>query len=560
MTFSRAILVILCAGAVLFLAAPLLEAESAVPLPRETGRHWLYLSQDNRFPGEIESAQSQLSQSISTSSLSRRSRSLGYARAIRQCDLAPAENRLEAIRSTVCEIIYIARYINAVSVRGSAAELSLAEQLPFVERITPVRAFYAHLDEPADALEKDLPQINLEPEDYGYSWAQNVQVNLLAAHERGYFGEGVIIGLQDTGFDNLEHNCFASLDVIAAYDFVNDDPDVSNEGDMGNGSHGTRTLSVIAALDTGRFIGGAPAARFVLTKTENTDWEQPIEEDAWIAGLWFQDSCGTNVLSSSLSYTDWYEYSDYDGVTAPITRAADSAAVAGMVIVTSAGNDGRQDYPLNKIGVPGDGFYVVAAGGVISDSSYWTGSSQGPSFDGRIKPDVSALGTNVYVANNATMTEYFGRNGTSYSCPLIASICALVLQANPDLTALQVMDILHSTASMADAPDTLMGYGIPDALAAVIMAEGMAVADAPPLPEAWHFDVYPNPFNSVVRLSIPQMMPVVAIEILDVDGRLLRRCDRNARSLEFRGFPAGVYFIRVENFRATAVRRVMLVR
>jgi len=374
-------------------------------------------------------------------------------------------------------------------------------------------------------------------------------VNLPAAQQLGHMGRGVLVGFQDTGFDNLNHRCFRQLEVVATWDFVNGDPNVGNEGDVGLGYHGTRTLSVMAGLDSGRFIGAAPAAKYVLTKTENSTSETPIEEDYWVAGLWFHDSIGVEVLSSSLSYRDWYDWDDLDGRTAVTTRAADSAAAAGMVIVNSMGNTGEAAYPQTKMGAPADGFGVLSVGGVHSDGSYWERASQGPTRDGRIKPDFAALAVSVYTAANLNDTGYAVHSGTSFSCPAVAGIVALMLEANPALTPDGVREILRRTASRAGAPDTLTGWGLPDALAAVQAAIQSAAPVVPAAPLGWNMSAYPNPFNSGLTVVWNSGTPG-RIGILDLAGRLILNISPPPSASQIRFspplLPPGIYWIRAE--------------
>src|SRR5690606_12533286 len=81
--------------------------------------------------------------------------------------------------------------------------------------------------------------------DYGQSFAQLQQINVPAVHDLGYTGEGVVICVMDARFNRLSHEVFASLDIIAAWVFVNGDAKVGDEGDMGTGENGSQTLSVI---------------------------------------------------------------------------------------------------------------------------------------------------------------------------------------------------------------------------------------------------------------------------------------------------------------------------
>jgi len=565
---------ILLFGLLLIGATP--EQPNAPP-PQPTGRYWLYLTQEHRSNAELEKVMSQVAAGLTPRALARRSKVIQRDPPVRICDLPISQKRIAAIESTGCKIVRVVRYLNAVSVQGDVNCIKQARALRFVDRIRPVLALH-NLEYASHAcvnpnsntqawLANSLTGKTDDAEDFGHSWTQASQVNLPAVHDRGYRGRGVLIGVQDTGFDNLNHRCFSDLEVIAAYDFVNDDPNVGNEQDYGNGGHGTRVLSIIAGLDSGNYIGAAPEAEYVLTKTENSDWEQRVEEDDWVAGLWFHDSIGTEVLNSSLSYRDWYEYDDLDGETAVTTRAADSAAAAGIIIVNSGGNTGRNLYPVNKIGAPADGRFVITVGGVLRDSSHWSTSSQGPTYDRRIKPDVVTLSVSVSVANNYSNIGYLERNGTSFSCPMISGIAALMLEANHYLTPMQVMEILHETSSRADNPDTLMGYGIPDALAAVLRAEATSVRSVPLLPAEPLITAYPNPFNSTLHLLFGSGFVPDVVELCDLKGRQIISLapavhERLSGDISFQlhNLPAGIYYIRAAGRFGIVSQRVVLVK
>jgi subtilisin family serine protease len=230
-------------------------------------------------------------------------------------------------------------------------------------------------------------------------------------------------------------------------------------------------LSIIGGFKEGELVGPAYGANFILAKTENTDSETPIEEDNWIAGIEWADSIGVDVTSTSLSYLDYdspytsYTWQDMDGNTALITIAADLAAGKGIVVVNSASNNGNNS-SHNTLGAPADGDSVFTIGSVTSSGVRSSFSSVGPTVDGRIKPDLMAMGSNVYHAGSFG-NQYYAGSGTSFSCPLVAGVCALILQKNPLLTPMEVLQLLRSTATQSNNPDNLYGWGIIDALDAI---------------------------------------------------------------------------------------------
>jgi hypothetical protein len=141
------------------------------------------------------------------------------------------------------------------------------------------------------------------------------------------------------------------------------------------------------------------------------------------------------------------------------------AARKGIIVVNSAGNDGF-DANHNTLGAPADADSIITVGAVTNSGIRSSFSSVGNTVDGRTKPDVMAMGSSVYVADPSNSTGYTLSSGTSFSCPLTAGVCALLLSYNPGLTNIQVRDALRNTASQHTAPDRLMGWGIVNALLA----------------------------------------------------------------------------------------------
>ena len=259
------------------------------------------------------------------------------------------------------------------------------------------------------------------------------------------------------------------------YDFVNNDSNIGDEGDMGQGYHGTFTLSAIGGYYPGHFIGPAYSANYILAKTENTDSETPIEEDNWVAALEWADSIGVDVTSTSLGYNDFdpqgdggpdLTWQDMNGNTAIITIAADLAVKKGILVFNSAGNEGfNADH--NTIIAPADGDSVIAVGAVDSKGIRASFSSVGNTADGRTKPDIMAMGVGVACAWNKDDNSTAFVDGTSLSCPLAAGAGAIILSANPNLTPMQIREALRMTASNNSSPDREMGWGIIDVIKAM---------------------------------------------------------------------------------------------
>lgn len=487
---------------------PAVNAEGRTP-------YWVFFWDRGYYdPSELSRALAEWRGNYRSAALERRAKVTGV-KDIDIADLPPHPRYIGLLEETLGRRVrVVSSWLNAVSILMSQEEKGVVKSLPFVAQILPVARFWRDPGEREALFSPDgdegVGEGAVAPRrdhfyNYGNAYAQNAMVNIPELHDRGFRGEGVIIGVLDAGFNNLGHNCFRQLRLVAAYDFVNGDENVDDEDDMGEGSHGTRTLSLLAGLDPGRFVGAAPEADYILAKTENTDWERPVEEDYWVAGLEWMDRLGVDVVSSSLSYSDWYAYEDLDGATAVTTRAAARAAEVGIVVVNSMGNTGNANYPRSKMGAPADGEWVVSVGGVNRDSSYARFSSQGPTFDGRIKPEVVAQASNVVFASARDQQNYGSGLGTSFSTPVIAGLCALLIQANPHLTPRQVLEALRNSGHLRNSPDTLRGWGIPDGLRALraiaLQREELVI----PLRRGWNlisFNLFTDsaiPFNQYLR-------------------------------------------------------------
>jgi hypothetical protein len=409
---------------------------------------------------------------VSKKSLKRRAKVLPPDKIISQMDLPVNSEYIEKVVSLGFEVKQKSKWFNGVSGYVTKSELGLISQLSTVKSLDVVHKFKK--DYSIEEEESNQPQGNslykqegITSYNYGQSFTQMNQINVPAVHDMGYTGQGITICSMDTGFDNLSHEVFGSMNIIAMWDFVDGDPDVSQ-----GGSHGTSTLSTIGGFKEGKLIGPAFSSDFILARTEDIFSETPVEEDNWIAALEWADGMGVDVTTTSLSYLDYdppftsYTWEDMDGNTALITIAADLAVKLGIVVVNSASNSGF--HPThNTLGAPADGDSVITVGAVTGSGDRASFSSVGLTVDGRIKPDLMAMGSGVYVAGSSSPTSYGTSGGTSFSCPILAGAAALVLSVDPTLTPMEVLDLLRQTASQSNNPDRLMGWGIINTLDAI---------------------------------------------------------------------------------------------
>jgi hypothetical protein len=435
---------------------------------------WIFLvdkgPDESRLLAEAEAA-------LRPKARQRRLRHRGAEDLVDAHDIPVHEPYVEILRPYVRRIRHRSRWLNAVSVEARGTSLTELAELTFVRRIDVVGSA-SFREPPPVSLDRETPPFGTQAAhalDYGDSILQVELINVPAMHDLGYSGRGVLICMLDNGFNSLDHEALDHLDIVATWDFVNNDPVVSDqEGQMGAGDHGTATLSTIGSYQPGTLIGPAYNASFMLGKTENTEWERHVEEDHWVAGAEWADEYGADIISSSVGYfyefsngEEGYTWEDMDGETTIVAQGANIAGERGILILNSAGNEGDRPYPGNSLVSPSDSPLVLAVGATNYRGVRVDFSSVGPSYDGRIKPDVMAMGLGVLIADPDTVDAYALSQGTSFSCPLAAGAAALVLEAKPEWTNLEIMDALRRTANRGDNPDNKNGYGVVNALAAL---------------------------------------------------------------------------------------------
>jgi subtilisin family serine protease len=410
------------------------------------------------------------------------------------------------------------RWLNAVSVVCNLSDIEKIAKIKSVKKIEPVIGYKkSKIEYVEDSL------FNSRDFDYGNALAQIEQINVNELHNAGYTGEGVIILVMDTGFD-LTHNALANINVIAQWDVINNDSETANETSAEDSSsqdhHGTAVLSTIAAYAPGELIGVAFDAEFLLAKTEDVTQEVQQEEDNYIAGLEWGEANGADVVSTSLGYLDWYTYEDMDGNTAVTTIGIDIAVGLGMVCVTAAGNEGN-DQSWYYIIAPADADSVISVGAVRENGLIASFSSHGPTFDGRIKPEVCARGSYTWCINSNSTTTYSQMSGTSLACPLVGGAVALIRQAKPDWSAMEVREAVMMTASQSSNPDNSYGYGIMNAVDAVEYEATVAIDRPDDLPSEFHVtNAYPNPFNPSLTIEVSGAVgEYLTVDIFSLTGK-----------------------------------------
>lgn len=410
-----------------------------------------------------------LFQSFSLKSIERRRKILGEE-IFSYGDYPIYEPYLDTLKNLGIQIVNQLNWFNAVSCYLNEEQKNYISSLPFVTKVERVRVFKSKRFDLNRGEEGTLYKTS---NNYGPSFNQLSLSDIPAVHSKGITGENVIIGLLDSGFRWKNHEAIQNTQVIAEYDFVFQDTVTSNEaGDHpAQDSHGTMILGIVAGKMDGKLYGASYNSKYILAKTEDIRSETRVEEDNYAAALEWMERLGVDVTSSSLGYSEFddpnesYTYKDMNGQTTIVARAVDSAFVRGVVTVTAAGNEFNT--PWKYIVSPADAKYVLAVGAVNPDGKIASFSSRGPTSDGRIKPDVCAQGTSVYTVQTGTLSSYTYASGTSASTPIVAGIAALLISHYPFINQYQVRDAIRWTASQADKPDTVYGWGIASAKRAI---------------------------------------------------------------------------------------------
>jgi len=474
-------------------------------------KYWIYFKDKGTEWPSVKSFQKGskayeiVKSNLSDRALARRAK-LSPEQLIDFTDLPVSVDYISKIEQHGVKPVVISRWLNAVSAFLSDEQVKQAPELirvlPFVEKIVPVVVYHRrdiNESSPAPFIPKTESAHSL---DYGPSLTQLNLMQVPRLHDIGITGKGILIGMLDTGFRWKWHEALGNIKVIAEHDFINNrDSTANGPNDAANqDEHGTATLSTIGGFMPGKLIGAAYGASFILGKTEWVPTETRIEEDNWVAGIEWMESKGVDVVSSSLGYDKFdpdsngyvfaytHAHGDFDGRTAVTTRAAVMAARKGVVVVTAMGNEQNGNGIVGTMIAPADADSIISSGAVASDTMLASFSSTGPTDDGRIKPDVVAMGLYVFASLPSGPSTYAYLSGTSLSTPLTAGVAALVLSARPELTPIQVRDAIRNTAvhfkdkkfptRTATYPNNFYGWGLVNAYDAAVYY-GLAISNEP---------------------------------------------------------------------------------
>ena len=510
-----------------------------------TNIYWVKFTDKANSPYSIDNPGEFLSQRA----LDRRTR-LGIS--IDEYDLPVNPQYLQAVADCGAQLINPSKWLNGVSVYASnQSVINAINALEFVETVRNCPN-YPEAQRDKEIWLKNEMKMSATPRNtkdyYGGAHDQVYQLRINELHNMGYDGTGVIIAILDGGFIGTEdHVAFDNMReegrLLGVRDFVYGSMSVYTQS-----THGTSCLSTMGAYDPNNMVGTAPKASYYLFHTEDGDSENIVEEYNWVSGAEFADYLGVDVCSTSLGYIDFdmpqwdHNFPDFDGHTAPMTIGAEIAASRGMICMNSAGNEGGGTCTL---GIPADAEHILTVGAVDSSGERAGFSSVGPTYDGRIKPDVMAMGEGTYVASGyGSWMPYYNGDGTSFSCPVLAGAVACLRQARPDASVQEICDAMRMAGNNANNPNSYNGYGIPDFVQALNTLNVEEVTTN----QNEIINVFPNPSNGNVNVRLIGDVPVYWVTVYDVTGRIVNNTN-NINELEsfLNDLSSGIYTISVDS-------------
>jgi hypothetical protein len=520
--------------------------------------YWIQFKDKNSSPFSINSPEVYLSER----SIDRRQR---YGIEIDSTDLPVNPRYLDSLISKGASIKNISKWLNGVAIYTTSIDvLNSIYSLDFVDESISNSSSFVSNYKPFNS-SKNITSINEDVFEYGNAFAQINLHNGQALHNNNYLGQGIQIAVIDAGFQSLNFvpafdSIFDNNQIIGTWDFVEQDTNVYDDH-----NHGKAVLSTIAANIPGQILGTAPKAEFLLLRSENSSSEYKIEEINWVAAAEYADSVGVNIITTSLGYHNYnspfndYQWSDLNGNTAPITRATNIAAEKGILLTTSAGNEGTSSW--RKITCPADAEGALTIGACTNTGQYASLSSQGNTTDGRIKPDLSAVGQGATVI---TGSSPLSGNGTSYSTPIIAGLMACLWQVNLSKTNFEMMDLIRRHSHQYMNPDSLMGFGIPN----FSSAYDELTTDIKTLKnkETGLVKLYPTVFsNFILAKYASQKHETLDITVSSIDGRICKKLtfevDSNTVELlqisELNHLPSGIYLFKFTTDEYQVIKRVV---
>jgi len=485
---------------------------------------------------------------LSKKSIQRRDKNLVQ---LNEQDLPVNSTYLKELTALGAKVIYPLKWINGALIQMTSSSKNKVLANEHVKGFYYPFAVDSSVANAGTSIKKGTLSYAKETTDilYGSSNTQIVQIGLDHMHKAGISGNETLITLLDDGFTNTPSlPIFKGLiDEKRLVSTLTTTPDRATVFEKGK--HGTNVLSVIAGYSDNNMIGGAYKAKIALAQTEESEWEKLVEEANWMRGAEWADSLGTDIIQSSLGYTQFdlplynHQYTHLNGNTTLATKAANWATDRGIICVISAGNEGSSTWKY--ISAPADALDILSVGAVSSSATKIAFSSLGPTSDGRLKPDVCALGSGVRAADADGSFGYF--SGTSFSAPLVSSLVAGLIEQFPNQKASVIKDIVRKSSTLAASPNNNLGFGVPSyEKAAELLSPVLGTKDS----FESDFIVYPNPVEMGGQVRINAQKKVnYEVEVINIQGQNIQQFqwDGEERSISLGPVRTGKYFFRIKS-------------
>lgn len=442
------------------------------------------------------------------------------------------------------------KWLNAIHVRGSQSAIHGLKLYDFVAKIDFADKSLNDANKLVSEARVVLNKRNKQTKEKSVlatsGFASQIEMlNGHYLHQQNYKGSGKIIAVMDAGFLGVDNSpAFERLrennQILGGYNFV-----ARNDSYYTHDTHGTNVLSTMAAYTENALIGTAIDASYYLFVTEDATAENPVEESLWVEAAEKADSLGVDIINTSLGYTDFdipaynHLYQDRDGNSVFISKGAEIAFSRGMLVVVSAGNEGATSSPY--IGTPADAYSVITVGAVALNKQKAVFSSVGPTADGRIKPEIMALGQNIIVSDEKGNAVY--SNGTSFSAPVISGMLACLWQAFPDKTNQEIREMLLQSSSQYNNPDNNYGYGIPDFNGALVQGNNLKKG------AFQYFVAFPNPTPDLVSIHFPPDFNSGTVWFFSALGQkvLEKKVKDSEAVFSLESLSNGVYFYKIKS-------------
>jgi len=490
----------------------------------EKDKYWIY------FSDKLNSSYSKNEpvQLLTQRAIDRRKR---FNIAVNETDIPVSAQYIQELNNKGITIEVQSRWLNAVSAYLSEDQLIRVSLLPYVTQISAVNKYHI-VDENTVPLNNATFYKSATNTDIGgvFGTAKNQieQINLDTVLELGHRGADMVMAVIDAGFFGMDTAIlFQSMwdkgQILGFHNFPDDNDQVFN---IYSGYHGSWVSSVIGGDIDSVFSGSAPDVKLFLFRTEIADSEYVVEEDYWLEAAELADYLGVDIINSSLGYTTFddslqnHTYADLDGNTTVVTMAADMAASKGILVCNSAGNEGGNLW--HYVSMPSDGDSVFSIGAVDTSGFHAGFSGYGPTFDGRLKPNIVALGVGSAVLDPSG--NIFNLSGTSFASPLIAGACASLWGAFPYRTNMEIMDAVQQSAHLYLTPNDTMGHGIPNFGLAYEILKAQEPEDTVIIEDTTlvTIQVLPNPASDFFSVFIESHLNEFAtMQLINLQGEMM---------------------------------------